>query len=112
MGLRDFLGRAAKQVRYKLEAPGPKTQRQPRVGKTQWLETGVWVNVSSSWCARIRYVLEAQTLMVQFHSGFIAVYPNISPELAQQMFQCNSMGKFTHKHLKGRPYTSPGPATL
>lgn len=107
MVLRKLIGgiaEARKRAIYEREVPGPRIQTRPKMGATEWMDTGKWVNVQSSWCFRIKYIKEDRTLVVAYIDGFVAAYPAVGEGMARQIFWATSIGKFARRTLYGMPY--------
>lgn len=58
----------------------------------------------SSWVKSIDYDERTQVLTVTFRDGFVAHYPDISKELAQDFVNDESKGRFVWKHLYNHKY--------
>lgn len=58
---------------------------------------GVWLGVQSTDVSAFRYDKQNKTLWVMFQRGAIYFYPEFPIEVAVQMYNAPSMGKFIHK---------------
>ena len=65
-----------------------------------WVELNIWVDVISSNVAAIRYNINEKQLFVRFHHGGEYCYFNVYPQVALEMYQCPSMGKFVAWRLR------------
>jgi len=83
---------------------GIKVDQRHHVSAKDWADTGVWVNVKSSWVQGIMYNAEEKELNVEFKSGIVCQYPNIQSATARGMFNASSLGKYVHRHLYDKPY--------
>ena len=91
---------------------GPKISKQQfdaDVTADEWAEIKRWVNVVSSNVRAIQYDQEQRILWVEFDDSSIYYYDQVGPDLAKQMFNCDSHGKFVwhlrkmgHKGIKVR----------
>jgi len=59
-------------------------------------------SVSSSNIASIGYDSRSQTLEIEFHSGGIYQYYNVSKSLYEDLMRASSHGSFFHENIKGR----------
>lgn len=58
----------------------------------------------SSWVKSIDYDERIQVLTITFRDGFVAHYPDIPKELAQDFVEDESKGRFVWKHLYNHKY--------
>lgn len=74
----------------------------------EWLDSNVWLGVVSSTVAAIRYNAKTHNLMVEFIGGEnkpsnqMYVYRNVPRDVARDMYNSSSQGKFIHYRLKGK----------
>jgi hypothetical protein len=101
--IRDLLARGLEAVKNILNLSGYKVEDK-NVGRRDWVNSGEWVSVSSSYVSAIRYNKEDRTLSVKFNKGGAVLYRNIQPQTAVNMFSSSSMGKFMHQYLFSLPY--------
>lgn len=84
----------------------PRIDRRYKVIDSQeWIDKGVWVGVKSSNVAKIMYDKEMRRLHVEFNSGGVGWYENVSESVAKSMFDAPSIGKYLDKVLKKGGYT-------
>lgn len=105
---RAFGYEAAKEA-IPAEDPGPKIAS--LIGKTVWIEMGMWANVSSSCVSAISFKLRGQTgihanrgtLHIRFNTGVVYLYPGVTVEAAQALFQAGSVGSHFRSHFYNWP---------
>lgn len=72
----------------------------------QWIQEGIWYEVTSSNVKAIRYDKEARELYVQFLGRSknifqpVYIYLQVSDTIAETMFQAASYGKFVWQYLR------------
>ena len=77
------------------------TERQVRVNSAMWIDSYSWVSVISSNVDSIAYNLKERDLYVRFKGGSTYCYRQVPEQVAKDMFNCSSMGRFVHQRLKG-----------
>lgn len=90
--------------------PGPKIAVGTHIGPIDWVDSGVWVDVSSSWVKGIRYDKTEKALFVEYKNRtgtptVVCRYGNIQPAKAKSMFLSGSMGKWVHANIIKQSYT-------
>lgn len=58
--------------------------------------------VSSSDIHSVGYEAESQTLEIEFHSGGIYRYANVSEAICRDLMQASSKGSYFHRNIKDR----------
>lgn len=64
-----------------------------------WIRQGFWVTVVSSNVAAIAYDDWVRDLFVEFDDGSVYKYTAVPEQIARNMFNASSMGKFRHQVL-------------
>lgn len=70
----------------------------------EWVKSGKWVWVKSSWVKGIMFDYDKKSLYVEYHDNAVCKYDHISIARAKSMFTAGSMGKFVHRWLYNHPY--------
>ena len=66
----------------------------------QWVERGTWASVVSSNVDALQYSSEWEVLSVRFIDGSVYKYRPVPLQIARELFESNSIGKFLHKRIK------------
>ncbi len=90
------------------KSPAPKIDARHQLDRRGWLESGRWVNTTSSNVAGIAYSKEERRLFVQFHSGKIYYYIDVPLRIAGELYGAGSIGIYLSRNIKGK-YTYVGP---
>jgi hypothetical protein len=106
VAVKAILKLADKAVK-KREPEAPKVHRTHKLDSAGWLESGRWVNVSSSNVHSIRYDQAMAILFVRFQNdqggpGAEYAYYNVPRRIAKGMFNAGSMGKYVWSHLRDK----------
>ena len=96
-------GKIAKRGKAKATtAPGSKVDKRHQIGASDWVNSGKWVRVKSSNVAGISYHRKKHALSVEFIGGAVYLYRDVAVNVAREMFNASSVGKFVHRRLKGK----------
>lgn len=69
------------------------------VGVRSWID---WTPAQSSMVARYRYDAISQRLYVEFHSGAVGYYSNVSQYLVQEFSAAPSLGTFVARRFRNQ----------
>jgi hypothetical protein len=98
--IRGLLARGIEAAKNFLNLPGSKVSDWT-IGRDDWVQGGMWVDVSSSCVEAIRYSKEDRVLYVRFKKTGVYKAEGIQPQAAINMFSSSSMGKFVwHQGLR------------
>lgn len=80
--------------------PAPRVDQRYGLNAETWAGSGTWVGVKSTDVGAIMYDRKKAELFVEFRkSGNIYYYANVPPQVAIDMYNTNSMGRFVHYRL-------------